>query len=310
MSVHATLTAGTAARWGVIFPAASRIRIAVVALLLGLAYRPVIQGIVSRWISDGNWSHGWLIPAFSLYFLATRREDLARCRPEPNILGGAILTVSLITYFVSAWQLRMGYPQALSLVGSIFGLTLLLGGWSVVRVAWFPILFLLLAIPLPPPVYVDLTLPLRKVASIVAAAVMPWFAPGLHTEAQAVVIDYVMPGRGSGQLNVEEACSGMRSIMAFITLGVAMTYLHERPIWQRLALLGSCVPIAVFCNTIRVTLTGLFFVYGHPELARGTPHTLLGVAMFAVALGLYGALSFGMSHLFIEPARQEEEEGS
>jgi len=287
-------------RWDDVLPPQSWVRIAVLTGLLTLAYGHVLMGMVGKWLHDANWSHGWLVPLFSVFFLVTRRAQLLYCRPRTNWIGGVILVAALTLYFVSAWRLRMGYPQAVSLVVAIFGLTLLMGGWSVVRIAWFPIVFLLLAVPLPQSVYVDLTMPLRKFASQVSAVVMPWFAPGLHAEPQAVVIDYVMPGRGSGQLNVEEACSGMRSIMAFVTLGVAMAYLHERPTWQRIALLASCVPIAVLCNTIRVTITGLMYVYDRQELARGTPHELLGVAMFLVALGMYSALGYALSNFFVE----------
>ena len=203
-------------------------------------------------------------------------------------------------YFLSAWILRMGYPQAVSIVGAILGVTLLMGGWPVMRIAWFPILFLLLAIPLPQSMYVSLTMPLRECASTVAAAVMPLLAPGLHTEAQAVVIDYSMPGYGIGQLNVDEACSGMRSLMAFVTLGVAMAYIHERPAWHRGVMLVCCIPLAVFCNTIRVTATGLLYVYGHRDLAQGTPHALLGVVMFAIALGLFMLIGYVLNHLVVE----------
>jgi exosortase len=175
-----------------------------------------------------------------------------------------------------------------------------LGGWSVIRVAWFPILFLLLAVPLPQQKYVELTMPMRQIASSVAAAVMPLFASGLHTESQAVVIDYVMPGRPPGTLNIEEACAGMRLTMAFVTLGVAMAYLGDRPLWQRLAMVLSCVPIAILCNAVRVTVTGLLYIHGQESLARGTPHQLLGIAMLAIALGLFSLLGYVLSRLVIE----------
>ncbi len=90
--------------------------------------------------------------------------------------------------------------------------------------------------------------------------------------------------------------------MAFVTLGVAMAYLGDRPTWQRLVMVFACVPIAIFCNTIRVTTTGLFFVYGHEDLARGTPHQLLGFAMLALALGSFSLLGYVLSHLFVEDA--------
>lgn len=287
--------------WTGLVPVAARIRIAVVVVLLLLAYwAPIRHTLIGRWLADGNWSHGWLIPALSLYFLATKWEELFRCRPRPSYLGAVVLALSLSAYFVSAWWFRMAYPQALSIVGAIFGLTLLLGGWSVMRVAWFPILFLLLAIPLPQSIFVELTMPQQKLASSVAAAVMPLFAPGLITESQAVVIDYVMPGLPPDSLNVDEACSGMRSIMAIVTLGVALAYLRDRPTWQRIIMVLFCVPIAIGCNTIRVTVTGLLYVHGHPEWAKGTAHQVLGILMFAIALGLFLLVGRVLSHLFVE----------
>ncbi|MCH7631918.1 MAG: exosortase/archaeosortase family protein [Planctomycetes bacterium] len=133
-----------------------------------------------------------------------------------------------------------------------------------------------------------------------AAAVMPLVVTGLHTEAQAVVIDYLAPGGLSGQLNVEEACSGMRLMMAFVTLGVAMAYLGDRPAWQRVIMVVFCVPIAVFCNTIRVTMTGLFLITGRTELAQGTPHQLLGIAMLVLALGMFALVGYVLANLFVE----------
>ena len=287
--------------WGELLAPAAAFKIAILGALLFFVYWGTIRHtLVARWLNDGNWSHGWLIPAFSLYFLTTRREELCRSRPHRSYLGAVILAMSLAAYFVSAWRLRMAYPQALSIVGAIFGLTLLMGGWGVIRVAWFPILFLLFAIPLPQSIYVDVTMPLRRLASSAAAAWMPLFAPGLHTESQAVVIDYVMPGMSPGTLNVEEACSGMRLTMAFVTLGVAVAYLGDRPLWQRIVMVVSCLPIAVFCNTVRVTTTGLLYVYGHQELARGIPHQLLGILMLGIALGLFLAVGYVLGHLVVE----------
>ena len=293
--------------WNGSISTVARIRIAVVAALVLAAYwGPIRHYLVARWLVDGNWSHGWLIPLFSVYFLVMRREDLARCVPRPNYLGAVILALSLAVYFWSAWRARMAYPQSLSLVGTIFGATLLLGGWSVMRVAWFPIAFLFFAIPLPKSLYVELTRPLRELASTAAAAVMPLLVPGLHTQAQAVVIDYVRPGMAPGQLNVEEACSGMRLMMAFVTLGVAMAYLGDRPLWQRVIMVASCLPIAVLCNAVRVTITGLLTITGHAEYAQGTPHQLLGMAMLLIALGCFSLIGYVLSHLFVEAADEAD----
>ena len=287
--------------WGELISPVACVRIVVVTALLVLIYWSSIRyDLARRWINDGNWSHGWLIPVFSLYFLSTRRDELLRCRPKPSYFGAVILALSLALYFVSAWRLRMTYPQTISIVGAIFGVTLLLGGWRVMRIAWFPILFLLLAVPLPQWLYVELTRPMREIASTMAAVVMPLFTTGLHTEAQAVVIDYVVPGSPPGQLNVEEACSGMRLTMAFVTLGVAMAYLGNRPAWQRIVMVLCCLPIAILCNAIRVTVTGLLIIHGHQDWARGTPHQLLGLLTLLIALGLFALIGYVLGNLFME----------
>lgn len=287
--------------WADIVPLAARVQIFLVVVLLGVFYRGVIEhGMVSRWIHDGNWSHGWLIPVFSLYFLNTQRARLAKVVARPSYWGALVLFVSLGMYFFGAWKIRATYVQTVSVVGSIFGVVLLLGGWSVMRIAWFPISFLMLAIPLPGMLYYQLTFPMRVFASKAAAAMMPLFVDGLHTEAQAVVIDYMMPGHAPGQLNVEEACSGMRLMMAFVTLGVAMAYLGDRSWWQRGIMIAVCVPTALLCNVIRVTTTGLLIVHGREDLATGTPHQLLGMLMLALALGIYSVVGYILSHLFVD----------
>jgi exosortase/archaeosortase family protein len=95
----------------------------------------------------------------------------------------------------------------------------------------------------------------------------------------------------------------MRLVMAFVALGVAMAYLHERPVWQRIILLVSTVPIAIFCNVVRVTLTGFIYVLIDPRYAQGIYHDMLGMAMLPLAFGLYGFLAWFMSSLFIDESQ-------
>lgn len=292
--------------WDEIVPPATRVRVGIVALLLVVVYwAPIRSLLVARWMSDGNWSHGFLIPVFSLYFLYVKRDELPVGPAKPSYLGVPVLALGLSVYFAFAWVIPMGYPQGVSIVVSIFGVTLLLGGWRVMRVAWFPILFLLLAIPLPHRTYVELSRPLREWSSVAGATLMPMFMSGLYTQAQALVIDYLVTSDvtsevRTGQLNVEQACSGMRLLMSFFTIGLAMSYLGDRPMWQRLVMVVCCVPIAVFCNTIRVTLTGLAVVAERADLAQGTPHQLLGIAMLALSLGLFWLLGYVLSNLVVE----------
>jgi exosortase/archaeosortase family protein len=95
--------------------------------------------------------------------------------------------------------------------------------------------------------------------------------------------------------------------MAFLALGVAMAYLHYRPIWQRIVLLTSTIPIAILCNIIRVTATGFIYILIHPKYAQGIYHDLLGLAMLPLAFGLYGLLAMFISSLLVEEAAVTED---
>jgi exosortase len=279
-----------------------------IAVLLVVAYWTPIRQIELRWRSDPDWSHGYLVPVFSLYFLWTRRHVLSRAIARPNYLGALILAGALALFFAGSWWLRMTYPQTVSIVGAVFGTVLLMGGWAVIRVVWFPIVFLLFAIPLPYEQWVALTRPLQELSCTASALIMPVLLPGLHTDAQSVIIDFLYSFTNAqgeltarlGTLNVEEACSGLRLLMTFLALGTAMAWLDERPSWQRVLMVLSCLPIAVLCNGVRVTVTGLLTITGHDSLATGTPHMLLGIAMVGLAFGLFALFGKVLRHLFVE----------
>ncbi|MCP4250931.1 MAG: exosortase/archaeosortase family protein [bacterium] len=255
--------------------------------------------VVHRWIRDPNWSHGWLVPLFSIYFLSTQRDALMRVQLRTNVLGLVLLLASMVMYFGFMLLIQMSYPQVLSIVVAIMGLTLFLGGWELLRITWFPIAFVALAIPLPDRIYFEVTMPLRVLASDVAAGLLS-LIPELDAQRSGVTIDYIFRGKQGRPLNVEEACSGMRLMMAFVTLGLAMAYLGKRPGWQRVVMVLACIPIAVFCNIVRVTVTGCIHVFDIRSLASGTPHALLGLAMLPIALGLFALVGYVLKNLFVE----------
>jgi exosortase len=127
----------------------------------------------------------------------------------------------------------------------------------------------------------------------------------LDATTNGVIIDVFYHGKSlEPALDVAEACAGMRLLMAFIALGVAMAYVHARPLWQRLVLLASTIPIAILCNIIRVTITGFIYVLIHPKYAQGIYHDMLGMAMLPLAFGLYGFLAWFMSSLFVDESER------
>lgn len=277
------------------------IRILIIGGLFWYLFHREIDTIFYLWVTDSSWSHGFLIPLFSLYFINQNKKEILNFQARPNYLGLLFLVCTILFYIFnivspSGWA----YFRAMSMIAALGAIVLLMGGWILVKYTWLPIAFLIFAVPLPGRIYREITIPMRQWAASAASALLNVF-PEIETTARGVVIDVIYKGQPlEPSLDVAEACSGMRLLMAFLALGVAMAYLHCRPLWQRSILLASTVPIAIFCNIVRVTITGFIYVLIHPKYTQGFYHDVLGMAMLPLAFGLYGLLAWFMSSLFID----------
>ncbi len=276
------------------------IRIAIVGILFLCLFYHEIRMLVSDWMQDSSWSHGFLIPLFSLYLINQRKNEILNLRSKPNYVGLVLLFFFLVFYPFNIIQLQYGYFRPLCIVGTLAAIVLFWGGWQMAKYLWLPIFFLIFAIPLPDRYYKALTIPMRQWAAAVAGMVLN-LVNGLEADVNGVIINVVYKGKVlDPPIDVAEACSGMRLLMAFLALGVAMAYLHHRPVWQRLVLLASTIPIAILCNIVRVTITGFIYVLGNPKYAQGFYHDMLGIVMLPLAFFFYWALAYFMSNLFVE----------
>ena len=278
------------------------VKIGIIAFLFYLYYHVEIDRIVGKW-ADPSWSHGFIIPLFSLYFLHQAKDEILNIKIKPSYLGLFFVICGILFYPFNIIQFRFGYLSPLSMVATLGAIVLFLGGWKLVKYTWLPVIFLVFAVPLPDRYYREITIPMRIWAASAASSVLS-LVKDLETSASGVVIDIFYKGEHlQPSLDVAEACSGMRLLMAFLALGVAMAYLHKRPVWQRLVLLASTVPIAVFCNIVRVTVTGFIHIVIDPKYAQGLYHDVLGLCMLPLAFGLYWAMAWFMSNVFVEEAK-------
>ncbi len=270
-------------------------------LFVWLFYDEVYR-LVDRW-GTATESHGMLIPAFSLYFVYLNRKRLGRIKGSWSIVGMGVMIFGLWIYLFSFFK-GFSYPRSIAMIIMLGGIVLFLGGWRIIRWVWLPIVFLLFSIPLPARLYYEISMPMREMASTVAAVILN-FLPNIDCEAAGVVIHGTHLSEDFN-LNVAEACSGMRLLRAFVALSVAMAYLEYRPILHRAVLLVSSVPIAIFCNMLRVLLTGLIYIYMGGEYATGTLHSGLGIAMLVVAFSLYGLITWVLNRIYVEEEPEDE----
>lgn len=275
--------------------------IGLVALPIAALYFDDWVRLVRRWWSDPDYTHGFFVPLFSLYFLWEARHRLAKATAKSCWLG---LPVILLGVAVKLWTLFFDSPfvSCVSMVVVILGAVLLASGAQVFRQAAVPILFLILMMPLPTPVYNRVALPLRQIAATIATTVLQ--GAGIPALQEGNVIQ--LPDRS---LEVAEACSGMRSLTGVIALGVAFAYLCRRPLWERIALVASTIPIAVLTNAARVTATAFLAHWGFKSLVDGPPHAATALVLFAVSALVLWAEYCVLSHLFIEDAALGGAEG-
>lgn len=281
------------------FNAAAAIRAGVIALCFFAVFYNIFLDLQHTWIHDADWSHGWIIPLFSLWFLYQNWDKIRRVPVTGTWAGLPIMLAGLLGYLSGLFGLiPYSYFQPVAMLVCLLGIVIFLCGVPVVRYAWVPWAYLFFAVPLPKRIYFELTDPLRRLAATVSAGVLN-LVPDLEIQRKGSILEYMYHGE-FGVLGVEDACSGMRSTITLCALGVAVAFMSDRPVWHRVIMVASCVPIATFCNILRVMITCVLYIFVDPQYATGTYHTTLGLAMLLIAFGLFAGLGWVLNNLVVE----------
>jgi len=269
----------------------------IVAALIGWAYFPTIRDLFQRWMSDPQYSHGILVPVFSLYLLY-RNCDRAKepARPAPW-LGYGLLFAALGCRAVAAMLFFLPL-DAFSLILCLTGLVLVIGGVPVLRWTWPALAFLLFMIPLPYQVERMMGAELQTIATRCSTFLLQTLGQPAVAEGNRILINEV-------KLGVVEACSGLRMLMTFAAFCVAAVLLLERHWFVKALILVSAAPIALFTNILRITATGLFHVglqnSSMKESVLGFIHDFNGWMMMPVGLGFLVVELWMFKHLLLEP---------
>jgi exosortase len=258
----------------------TRVTIPQVAGLVLLAafaflYRDVIVKLVSDWGTDDNYSHGFLIVPVALYFAWERRQRLLTARMQPSIFGLIVVLGSLATLIAGVLGAEL-FLTRVSIIGVLAGTILFVLGWQHVRVLAFPIAFLLLMVPIPAIIFNQIAFPLQLVASEFGEATLNLFTIPVLREGNIIIL-------ANTTLEVAEACSGIRSLISLLTLGIVYGYFTDPRGWVRTIVALSTVPIAIIANGMRVAGTGIAAHYYGPEAATGFFHTFSGWLVFVAA---------------------------
>jgi exosortase len=252
--------------------------IAVLCILLVALYERIGVKLVGDWYELPDFGHGFLIPFFAAFLVWDKREQLRRLPIAPTWAGMWLVVFGLFQLLVGVFGADL-FLQRTSFIELAAGLVWTLLGRAMLGQVKFVLFVLVLAIPLPAVLFNQITFPLQLMSS--------YLASGLLRLAQVPVLqDGNIIQLPAIQLEVAEACSGIRSLMSLFTVAVIYGYFLERATWRRIVLALASIPIAVAANVVRIFGTGMCVQYWDPVKAMGFFHDFQGWLMFVVSLGL------------------------
>jgi exosortase len=251
------------------------VSIALIAAALLVVFWQVFVRLVDAWIVDGNYSHGFLIVPVALYFVWERRQKLASAAPSPTWFGLVVLAGGLAILLAGLWGSEL-FLSRIALLPVIAGIVLFMLGWQHLRVLWFPIAFLFLMIPIPAIIFNQIAFPLQLLASRAGAWAISAVGIPVLREGNLLVLAHTT-------LEVAEACSGIRSLVSLITLGIVYGYFMDSRMWVRVLIVASAIPVAIVANAARVAGTGMMAQWIGPEAADGFFHEFSGWIVFLFA---------------------------
>jgi exosortase len=249
---------------------------AIIAILLCVLYWRVAVKLVYDWYTIPDYSHGFLVPLFAAFLIWDKRKTLSAIPIKQTWSGIALVVFSITVLILGVYGVEL-FTARMSFVMLLAGLIWTFFGWDMIKALRFPLLVLILAIPIPAIVFNRITFPLQLQASRIASDVLPVLGvPTLH-EGNVIELPVM-------KLEVAEACSGIRSLVSLFTLAVFYGYFLEKTTKRRVILALASIPIAVAANVVRIVGTGLCVQYWDPEKALGFFHEFSGWVMFVVSL--------------------------
>ena len=264
---------------------------AVAALLVAFvwSYWPTLVATVATWRREADYSHGFFVGPLALYFLWIRRDLW------PEATGGAWWGLLLILSSVAMrWAAARYYLDQLdpwSIIVWLAGVVALIGGGSLLRWATPSILFLWFMFPLPFRAETMLSVPLRQAGTAASCWILQMLGQPALSEKYTILL-------GDQQLDVEQACAGLRIFMGVFALAFTYVVVVRRAWWEQLAVLASVIPIALAANVARIVATGLLYQYASGEAARRFSHDMAGWMMILLAAAMFAGELWYLERLY------------
>jgi exosortase D (VPLPA-CTERM-specific) len=245
------------------------------AVLAAVPFWEDLGALFDIWNIRPEYSHGILIPPIAAFLVWRERGWLSTTRFTGSWIGVGIASCGLLLWGVGKLSTISTIVQYAFLI-VLYGLVLALTGWAVFKRLWMPLLVLIFMVPLPAFFYSSLSLQLQLISSEIGVLLVRAF--GISVFAEGNIIDL-----GAYQLQVAEACDGLRYLFPLMTLAFILAYFMRAPFWKRALLFLSSVPISILMNSIRIGVIGITVDRWGPAMAEGVLHDFQGWAVFMLS---------------------------
>ena len=262
--------------------------LAVALLAAALLFAEAAQQLYTIWNLQPEYSYGILIPILSIFLIWRERHALSGLPLKGSWYGLPLIAAGLVLRVVG----QLGTMPTIvhyALLLVLYGLVLSLTGPPIFRRLLMPLLILVFMVPLPPFFSEQLSLELQLLSSQIGVWVIR--AAGISVFLQGNVIDL-----GTYQLEVAEACSGLRYLFPLMTLAFLVAYTFRGPVWKRTLVFFASIPITVVMNSLRIGIIGITVDHWGSKMAEGLLHEFEGWAVFmlsSVALMLIAVALLG-----------------
>jgi len=265
------------------FPIALIISATVFLLFFVLLYYKIFIGLVSDWIHDPNYSHGFLIPIITGYLIWLERDKLKKAKISPSWWGLVVVLLAGAIYLLGKTGGEY-YSQRFSIIIMLYGFILSFLGTDVLKICFWPIAYLIFMIPLPYVIYNEIAFPLKLFATHIATNCLQFLGFPIYSSGNIIYLPHMT-------LEVADACSGIRSLISILALAVILAKFTQDTWFKRILLVILSIPIVIAANILRIIITGILAVED-PVLAQGFFHEFTGEIVFILGLVLLFIVAF------------------
>jgi len=245
-------------------------------LLIGVYYS-CLAVMISQWGKE-DYSYCYLMPLVILYLIWEKKNKLVNLASVSSWWGMLPFGAGIILF----WFGELG-GEYLTLYISfwlvIVGLCWLHLGWKKLKSIGFALFLILTMFPLPNFLYIKISVKLKLLSSQLGVAIMHLCGMSAHREGNIIDLGFT-------QLQVVDACSGLRYLIPLIVLGIILAYFFKAALWKRAILVVSMAPLSIITNGLRIALTGILYEVRGPGVVEGFFHGFSGWFIFMVSIGI------------------------